>query len=177
MGALVVVGGAVILSNGSAQGEGDADATTVAQSEQAAVEDPVVTEDFPDDTTEAVPTPPTAPTEDLSGNPIVDGWFILVSSALKGSAEVDALPGVAASSGGQIVDTDSYQTGFASDGRSGTLDEQAAIAPDYWPGSNAIAAVIGPFPDRSAAEEQCRQRDAPLGSCVRQFRADTSASS
>jgi len=122
-------------------------------------------------TTTTTSPPPVAPAVDLSGNPIVDGWFILLSSGLKGSAEVGSLPGVAASNGGHVVDTDSYQTGFATDGRSGTLNEQAAIAPNFWPGSGAVAAVIGPFPDQFAAEEACRQRDAALGNCVRQFRA------
>lgn len=121
-------------------------------------------------TTNTTSPPPVAPAVDQSGNPIVDGWFILLSSALKGSAQVDSLPGVAASNGGHVVDTDSYQTGFATDGRSGSLNEQAAIAPNFWPGSNAVAAVIGPFPDQFAAEEACRQRGEALGNCVRQFR-------
>ncbi len=176
VGVLVVGGGAIILGNGSEPDEREAAASPATQDEQSAAADPVSTE-YADDPTEAPPTSSTTPTADLSGNPIVDGWFVLVSSALKGSAEVDALPGVASGNGGQVVDTDSYQTGFASDGRGGTLDEQAAVAPDYWPGANAVAAVIGPFPDRSAAEEQCRQRDAPLGSCVRQFRPITTPSS
>jgi hypothetical protein len=114
---------------------------------------------------------PIIPAVDLSGNPIVDGWFILDQSALKGSAQVRSLPGVAASNGGHVVDTDSYQTGFATDGRGGTQNEQAAAAPNFWPGSGAVAAVTGPFADRLGAEEACRQGDRPLGACVRQFRA------
>lgn len=176
VGVLAVGGGAIVLGNGSEPDERETAASPATQEEQSAADDPVSTENA-DDPTEAPPTSSPTPTADLSGNPIVDGWFVLVSSALKGSAEVDALSGVAANNGGQVVDTDSYQTGFASDGRSGTLDEQAAVAPDYWPGANAVAAVIGPFADRSAAEEECRQRDAPLGSCIRQFRAITTPSS
>lgn len=119
------------------------------------------------------PTPDTSSpiTVDLSGNPIIDGWFILISSALKGSAGAASLQGLAASNGGHVVDTDSYQTGLSVDGRSGNLGEKAAVAPNYWPGSGAVAAVIGPFPDRFAAEEMCRARGTALGFCVRQFRA------
>lgn len=114
--------------------------------------------------------PERPPSVDESGNQIVDGWFIIISSARKGTIEASSLPAVAASNDGHVIDTDSYQTGFATDGRSGSLNEQAAIAPNFWPGSDAIAAVVGPFQDRFSAEEACRRRGAPLGSCVRQLR-------
>lgn len=126
---------------------------------------------------EAHPTPTIMATVDRSGNPIVNGWFVLIQSTLKRSADVESVVQAAANNGGQVVDTDSYNTGFASDGRGGNMAEPAATAPNFWPGSDAIAAVIGPFPDRSTAEDECRQRGAVLGSCVRQFRALTSPSS
>lgn len=116
------------------------------------------------------PEQPIPTTVDLSGNPIVDGWFVLVSSARKGTTAAGSLQGVAANSNGHLVDTDSYQTGFASDGRAGTLDEKAGSDPNYWPGSDALAAVVGPFSDRRSAEASCRSRGLALGVCVRQFR-------
>lgn len=155
----------------SAAGGVEASGVDASNEEQATTTESAGASTTTSTTTATTVPPPVAPAVDQSGNPIVDGWFILLSSALKGSAQVESLPGVAASNGGHVVDTDSYQTGFANDGRSGSLNEQAAVAPNYWPGSSAVAAVIGPFPDQFAAEEACRQRGAPLGNCVRQFRA------
>lgn len=184
----MIVGG-LAFALGGAFGADDSDYTTAQGTDDPStveapppIEPPV--EDEPGDETIVVdppspqagvgsPAPYTSNpvTVDLSGNPIIDGWFIIVSSGLKGSVEAASLPGVAASNGGQVVDTDSYQTGRADDGRSGSLGEKAAVAPHYWPGSGAVAAVIGPFPDQFAAEEACRARGTVLGSCLRQFRA------
>lgn len=173
VGVLVVGGGAYFLGRGSAA-DGSRSDTTSAQSDETIADDPAVLEDDVDDSIEPQPPPPprgpAAPMSDRSGHPIVKGWFVLVSSALKGTVEVRALPRVAARTGGQVVDTDFYQTGFATDGRSGTLNQQAAVAPSYWPGANAVGVVLGPFPSRSATETECQRRGAPLGSCVRQFR-------
>ena len=97
VGVLVAAVGVFVLGEGFSTDEREPEGATSTQYEQPAADDSAVTD----------PTPSTASTVDVSGNPIVDGWFVLVSSALKGSAEVDSLPEVAASNGGQVVDTDS----------------------------------------------------------------------